>query len=161
MFSNPFVANIQDFFFKAMAKGWAPGGGEKFTIPQLPCYKATEHRDGNFHLIDCYCKNPEYHGSSGFTTIYWKNNPVWVMNYDGECINQVTVMFLKDALSQAYRRRQFCGGRGPWSVCSAGMIYINNAEQNDFEFFSGRETIHNAKTGTLLGHHAYQGRALF
>jgi len=160
MFSHPYVENIKKFFFEAMVEGWV-ADGEKFTIPQLPGYKAIEHCDGDFHLVDCYCKNPEYHGSSGFTTIYWKNNPVWVMHYGGDYINDKAVDFLKYALSWAYKRKRFCGGRGPSSLCAATMIYINTAEQNDFTKFSGRETIHDAETGQLYGHHIYQGMALF
>ncbi len=161
MFDNPFVTNIKNFFFKAMMEGWASGGGEKLTIPQLPGYKAIGHRDGDFYLIDCYCKNPEYHGSSGFTTIYWKNNPIWTMHYGGEYINKDTVNFLKNALLFAYTHRQFCGGRGPSSLSLLGMIYINTPEQNNFVNFSGRETIHNIETGQSYGHHIYQGMALF
>jgi len=161
MFDPPFIDNIRQFFFKAMIEGWA-AGSEKVAIPQLPCYKAIEHKEGYFHLIDCWCKNPGTNGSSGFTTIYWKDNPVWTMQYGGLYLPGENVMdFLKNTILQAYKEKRFYGGRGPQSRCNAGLIYINTISRNNFDQFSGREAIYNTRTGQCYGHHEYSGMAFF
>ncbi|OGI28673.1 MAG: hypothetical protein A2288_00835 [Candidatus Moranbacteria bacterium RIFOXYA12_FULL_44_15] len=161
MFGNPFVEKLRQFFFEAMERGWA-AGSEKIAIPQLSGYKAIEYADGHLHLVDCWCKNQESNASSGFTTIYWKGHPVWTMQYSGRYMPMQKVTdFLKSTILKSYKEKRFYGGRGQWSLSSAGLIYINTVESNDFEKFSGRETIHDTETGQLYGHHCYSGMALF
>jgi hypothetical protein len=151
---------IKKFFFKAMVEGWV-ANSEKMTISQLPGFKAVEFQDGDFRLLDCWCETPNYF-SSGNTTIWKKDIPVWTMNYRGSYPPWPEVVsFLKDVLLKAYKDQEFYGGRGPLSVCGRELMYINILQRNDFDRFSGHEMIFNTKTGQSYGFHEYQGMCLF
>jgi len=154
-----FMAQIQSFFFKAMIEGWAKNS-PKMSITDMPGYKAIPFEDGDFYLLDRYCVNPHSQRSTGTTTIWFRNEPVWVMNYGGYYTKGATA-FLKNALGKAYQEHHFVGGRGP-RVYKDGLayLYINQARINEFEKFEGREEIFAGVDNVPLGFHEYWGMSL-
>jgi len=149
---------IMSFFFEAMTKGWA-AGGKKIKIPQLPGYKAIEYGKGECYLLDCYCVTPYSSKSAGFTTIYLRNIPIWVMHYGG-AYDKTVMPFLKSLLLETYQKKEFRGGRGPGAFLKGSFYYRNEMNRDDFTIFSGREEIHNKDTGKLLGYHNFSGMIL-
>ena len=150
---------IQSFFFKAMVSGWA-SGVEKIKIADMPMYKAMPFREGDFYLIDRYCVNKKSLKSAGTTTIWYRDVPVWVMNYGG-FYEESVIAFLKNALFDAYSEQEFVGGRGPLSYSELeGLNYVNRPLLGDFAKFEGREEIFSASSGKSLGFHEYWGMSL-
>lgn len=154
------IAQIQSFFFKAMAAGWAEGG-QKIKIADMPSYKAIPFRDGDFYLLDCYCVTPHSPKSAGTTTIWFQGVPVWLMNYGG-FYEESAIVFLKYVLHKTYEAHQFVGGRGPLIYVNKQqqLVYVNRPRLNDFAKFEGREEIIDTKSGALLGFHEYWGMSL-
>jgi hypothetical protein len=155
------IKQIKSFFFKAMAEGWA-ASGEKKTVSPLPGYKAITFQDENYYLIDCYCVNPSSDKSAGITTIYFQDNPVWIMNYGG-CYEKQVIDFLKLALTETINKQEFIGGRGPQKFAHRefkGLMYINNPVLFDFSEFKGREEVYDFLTGIHYGYHDYWGMSL-
>lgn len=152
------IAQIQSFFFKAMVEGWAIGG-QKIKIADMPGYKAIPFRDGDFYLLDCYCVTPNSPKSAGTTTIWFKDVPVWFMNYGG-FYEESAISFLKRALHNTYEVHQFVGGRGPILYEEGNLVYMNHPDPNDFAEFEGCEEVFEAESGTSLGYHKYWGMSL-
>lgn len=152
------IAQIQSFFFKAMVEGYV-AGGQKIEIADMPGYKALPFRDGNLYLLDRYCVTPNSPKSAGTTTIWFKDVPVWVMNYGG-FYEESAIAFLKRALRKTYEAGQFVGGRGPLVYVEGSLVYVNQPRLNDFAKFEGREEVFNAKGVTSLGFHEYWGISL-
>lgn len=152
------IAEIQSFFFKAMVKGWAKGV-EEISVANMPGYKAIPFQEGDFYLIDKYCVTPYSQKSAGTTTIWFKQNPVWVMNYGG-FYDEDAIDCLKLALRQAYERQQFVGGRGPRIYVAKTLFYVNQPRFNSFTRFEGREEIFDRACGESLGFHEYWGMSL-
>jgi len=69
------------------------------------------------------------------------------------------IPFLKLALSQTARTREFVGGRGPriFPNPEGTLIYVNRPEINDFSYFRGREDVFDVYTGKSVGFHDYWG----
>jgi hypothetical protein len=152
------LVEVQEFFFKAMVQGWAVGG-QKIKIADMPGYKAIPFRDGDFYLLDCYCVTPNSPKSAGATTIWFRDMPVWVMNYGG-LYDKEAIPFLKRALLKAYEARHFFGGRGPFVFAEGSLIYFNQPRVNMFDKFEGREEVFDFKAGFSLGWHEYWGMNL-
>ncbi len=76
------IEQIQSFFFKAMMAGWI-NGGQFIPSSDAPGYKEFSFKDGDFTLVDRYCSVDDSRRSAGTTTIWFKETPVWVMNYGG------------------------------------------------------------------------------
>jgi len=157
------MKTIQEFFFKAMIEGWVSGGKE-VSIPAFPGFKVIAYERENLRLIDMWTKIVEGSDkSSGVTTIFQNDQPVWIMHYGGSYPKDVT-FFVKTALQNAYRNKRFCWGRGPESFHISGddTEYINMGH-GDFNSFEGREELfgknRNGKRD-LLGYHKYWGMSL-
>lgn len=155
---RPFIDVIQSFFFKAMTEGWA-SGGQKIKIPDMPGYKGIPFRDGDFYLLDRYCVSPYSSSSAGTTTIWFKDVPVWVMNYGGY-YQERAIPLLMTALRSTYGKANFVGGRGPRVFRSGVMVYVNHPRLNGFVKFEGREEVFVAETSEPLGFHEYWGMSL-
>ena len=157
--TKAYMEDIERFFFKAMVNGWA-SGCEKIKIADMPAYKAISFRDGNFYLLDRYCVVSKSQKSAGTTTIWYRDEPVWVMNYGG-FYEESAIVFLKRALLEAYKEREFVGGRGPIFYSeNEGLNYVNRPLLEDFAKFEGREEVFNASSGKSLGFHEYWGMSL-
>ena len=147
--------DIEQFFFDA------PGydsGAEKITIPELPGDKIIRFRHGLWEMIDQYSVSPDGPWSAGVYKIRYNTRVVWVMHYGGQYPEEV-IPFLKFALLQTRRSRQFFGGRGPLFFPNPGgtLVYVNSPEINDFFAFRGKEQIFDVRIGKPLGFHDYWG----
>ncbi len=157
---------IEFIFFMAMQVGWASGKTKSHTVPLLPRYKVIPFSYKNFSVLDAY--SPPHSGKSdGFTKIWFKKFPVWIMSYGGQYPKKA-IPFLKSALMQAYKEKLFIGGRGLSSFTSddkfSDFIYLNQLDlgfdrRNHFEKFRGYEVIETLGQGAI-GSHWYQGMSL-
>ena len=149
---------LKAFFFQAMRVGYANQGGR--AISGMLGHKSIQYDNGDLHLIDQWCSGNVSNNSSGMTTIWFKDRPIWVMHYWGNYADSAT-SFLKDALMQCYKHDLFYGGRGPL-VCPGpdGLLYRNQYTSNRFERFAGREEIVSLPGATVLGWHEYAGMSL-
>lgn len=155
----PKEAEILDFFFTAKVNGWASPNVKKTALPGMPGYKAIEFVDGDFHMMDTYCKAQGGIKSSGTTTIWHQNHPVWVMHYIGEYPPEA-IAIVKEALIKAYSSHMFIGGRGVRTLKNNSEYrYENNVTKNEFSDFSGIEKVIDMK-GRIVGFHEYLGRIL-
>ncbi|MEK7567545.1 MAG: DUF5680 domain-containing protein [Patescibacteria group bacterium] len=150
---------VKEFFFTAMMQGWAVAGSKKIKIPDMPGYKAIAFREGDFYLLDRYCVTPNSLKSAGTTTIWFRNDPIWVMNYEG-FYEERAIIPLKEALFFSYRTGQFVGGRGPKIYVDGNMIYVNQSRHNEFQEFDGIEEIFDGSKEESLGNHKYSGMSL-
>lgn len=98
------------------------------------------------------------------TMIMWHGaSPVWQMSYRG-VISAVCAPFLKCALTEAYRQKEFRGGRGPRDVRSGDkpgdFQYVNMLCLGTFASFAGEEYLYvlgRKKTKESAGYCLYQG----
>ena len=149
--------SLLPFFFEAMLLGWAAGGKKK-TIPAFPNHKVVEHIDDNLRLLDMWSETPSSNKSSGSTTIFLDDIPVWAMHYGGWYTEEAAEI-VKAALREAYEKNQFFGGRGPIEFVHNGIFYANRP-QGDFNNFSGREELRRIDHSEILGFHEYWGISL-
>lgn len=156
---KPSLNQIQFVFLEAMAHGWAQGVQE-IEIQEFPGTKAIPFVSGEFRVLDCYTVTPNSRNSSGTTTIWYQNQPVWIMHYGGWYAKSA-IPFLKTCLHRAYvEERLFYGGRGPtWVRYKQQMVYLNNIARPAFEDFEGEERINDIRTN-CLGYHWYRGMSL-
>jgi len=156
------IKRVEEFFFKAMLRGWA-GNGKYIEIFGRAGYKRFVFSDGDFHLVDEYCVNAESKKSFGTTTIWFRNIPVWVMTYGG-WYEKWAIDFVKKALLEAYQAGIFMGGRGPTKFYPGGeLIYVNHIGLNSFGDFSGLERVSGGRKqhpGEEGGYHQYWGVSL-
>jgi len=148
------------------ARGGSVGEGyvrvkkvETRQITELPGYKCFEFIKGDFRVLDAFCVRPGSSVSHGFTTIWYRGVPIWIMHYGGLYPKQY-IPFLKAVLRQTYEQSHFVGGRGAplknGIDSFKGYQYINKVfENNDFSEFSGEEYI--LDVGVQVGFHKYFG----
>ena len=152
------LPTLQAFFLKAMLSGWV-NNGQYNVIPNLPGHKLFEYRECDLFLTDIYCTNNATHQSAGTTTIYHKNQPVWIMQYHGY-YEKRAIRLLKEILSKTYGGDEFIGGRGPAVFSMDGLTYTNVVQGSGFSEFSGREQIVDNQASISLGFHEYFGKLL-
>jgi hypothetical protein len=157
------ILEIEAVFFKAMLVGYVNNESRPKEILELPGYKCFEFVKNHFRVIDAYCVAKVSDVSFGFTTIWWKNIPVWNMNYGGQyCSTHIAV--LKAALKKNYERSCFVGGRGPETFVSAKcpkILYCNTVQENScFMQFAGYECLRFACPSIKIGFHNYFGGLL-
>jgi len=122
----------------------------------------VSYREDDLLLVDYYCTTPNSPKSSGTTTIWLKEAPVWTMQYGGE-YEQIAIPFLKQVLWDAYAAGCFFGGSGPQVRFRSNLLYVNRYDGPFFQDFRGREEIfriHNNVKARVLGYHEYLGMAL-
>jgi hypothetical protein len=154
----PELNAVRNFFFEAMLDGWSNPDIQKVPIRGLPGSKSISISKGDFVMIDCYFTNQESPKSGGFTVISHQGVQVWMMGYGG-WYRKEAIVFLKSALSLAYKRREFYGGRGPLFLPGNDYSYHNNVEMGDFARFRGTESIKD-KNGETVGFHDYWGMSM-
>jgi hypothetical protein len=162
-------------FFRAMIDGYVGGKGQKSTKVTTPDGRTIiTYIEGPFRVVDEYWTTPQSDASTGATTIIFSQilhgvfveTPVWGMGYGGRYPKEV-IPFLKSALATAYRRHEFCGGRGPERYIEEGLTYENHSRQgveldsigSSFTGFQGHEEI-GVTGGKTLGFHHYFGMAM-
>lgn len=148
-------------FLQAMGAGYA-ADATKSTISGLPGSKAitrTFNSPGNgkrWRVVDCWLSNGER--SSGHTTIWLNDEPVWIMHYGG-WYTEDALPFLKECLHRAYvTEKRFYGGRGPVIVRGERFTYVNRY-LGSFDQFEGDEGILDLE-GKSCGYHWYHGMLL-
>lgn len=149
------VEKTQEFFFTAMAAGFAAGVEPQHNQP-LPGWEMMEYRKNSFHLVDMWLYNPYTYNSTGTTTILWNEIPIWVMHYGG-WYHESAIETLREALKSAYETKRFRSGRGPGVFETEYYRYINSFTKNDFTSFFGTEKIVTISGNQLLGTHWYRG----
>ncbi|XLQ20441.1 MAG: DUF5680 domain-containing protein [Candidatus Moraniibacteriota bacterium] len=157
------LEQIEDIFFKTMCQGYVSNAKvEKYDMPGMPGYKCITFRSEDFVVHDAYCTTPLSNMSSGFTTIWFKDTPVWTMKYGGQ-YSPDCIPLLKLALRKTYQQHIFRGCRGPSRCASPDkpqLVYFNDVEdESDFAQFAGRESIILTGVGEA-GFHRYFGMAL-
>lgn len=137
-------AEIREFFFEGMSRGWVADGPEN-DVFGLPGYREHIHcsDDGRLRLIDMFCVRPGSNKSAGSTTIWLEDKVVWVMQYGG-WHSEEAIPFLKEVLRRAYRDKLFRSGRGPETYVGSSFYYSNEnvgASAGNFFDFRGEEVI--------------------
>ena len=125
----------------------------------MPGYKAIPFRDGKFYLLDLYSKTKDSAKSTGTTTIWHDDNPIWIMHYGG-FYKEEAIGFLQRALAEAYITNRFIGGRGPSLFEDDQFRYENTSVTNDFSRFRGREDVLKKQSSEVMGYHEYWGMSL-
>lgn len=157
------IDQAQKFFFEVMRHGWASGEA-KFVTNEFRDwkekawkYESPDFRD--FVLEDRYQIYLDSKVSDGRKLITYLDRPIWYMYYGGWYDKEV-IIFLKEALMDAYNANVFCGGRGPTNFTRnevyPGMLYVNQGDPLDFTGFRGRELVTDP-FGKLRGTHDYFG----
>lgn len=102
-------------------------------------------------------------GSNGTTSIYYRGDLVWEMQYGGSYPDKA-IPFLREALMSNYTMRIWLGGRGPSVFSNGSLRYTNEVVGvNNFYDFQGSERIQEYTDDgmTLVGEHDYRGGFLF
>jgi hypothetical protein len=160
LMSGATISGLQVAFFKAMTAGWVSGNTGETSLAELPGMKTIPFEHGDYRVLDMYTVSPESGRSSGSTTIWHKNVPIWVMYYGGY-YSEIAMPFLKECLHRAYvEERRFYGGRGPHFVRGDRFTYINNVASDAWADFRGEESIFDLNEQPL-GSHWYRGMSLF
>lgn len=160
---KPNLEMIEQVFFAAMNVGYAQEGDQPRThLHEVPGSRLITFTHRDFHVLDQYGGTSRSNKSFGTTTISYKGEPVWVMQYGG-WYKPEAISFLRHCLRLNYKENIFYGGRGPEHV--AGKIagkkvgYINRLFHGEFVNFSGEEEILDYHC-LRLGHHWYRGMSL-
>ncbi len=148
-------------FFRAMLAGWA-GDAKAEPVPGESGFKRTLCQVGDFFVIDKYGKGRGSNAAVGMTTIWYFDEPVWSMSYEGH-YRKDEIPFLKSLLVEAYENGVFCGGRGrPIAMSDDTLLLYSNDQRtgSTFSRFAGREQIIVCANGDQLGQHGYRGGSL-
>ncbi len=150
------LKNAKMHFFAAMLVGWAAGVNGVEVPGGMPGFKEIMYKKDDFRVLDRWCVS-DAKKSTGTTTIWFFDNPIWVMNYGG-FYKKENMLALKQALMVAYIRRLFVGGRGPRSLTGPFNLEYSNYANGDFSSFHGKEYL--SDYGEKVGWHEYWGMAL-
>ncbi|MBI1984724.1 MAG: hypothetical protein HYS60_01275 [Candidatus Wildermuthbacteria bacterium] len=173
------LSELKETFFKFQQEGYASDAvknktakiAHRITIIGLEGYKGIEWEEGPWRVVDCWTveqnTQTDMVKSAGFTTIWHKKIPIFVMHYGGAYVKSV-VPFLKKALLVNYETSYFEGGRGPSSFQEGSLLYLNDTTCKEFPnvsnpSFKGEEKIlefgleDQVSHGVLRGWHRYFG----
>lgn len=138
---------LKRFACEACAATYA-AGAKPATIPALPGSKVLTYERPPFRYVDVYFTSP-IGESFGWSLIYHEAmapRPVWRLCYGGwydRSDARITAL-LRVALSAAYRKGEFIGGRGPEIFTAPefpGLVYYNHVTGKDFRKPAGRDAI--------------------
>jgi hypothetical protein len=170
-----YQALAQQTFFNLMNNGWA---ADKSTASReilsqgyhgMPT-RFTSYGEGQeWTAVDEWTEALSSGGySCGTTTIWYKGEPVWFMQYSG-WYSPSALHLLKAALAESYTKHIWCSGRGPAEFAlDDTLVYINCpghiTGKHAFSRFEGFEMI-GQKVGPdcfeTLGTHQYHGGFMF
>lgn len=159
---HPKVEDIQQAFFAAMVRYYETVVYHEGELQP----KFWRDNQGLFTVEVAQLSNRGTGFSFGHTVIFYRNQPVWVMQYQGWC-DPPMIPFLKQALLANYRQGIFCRGRGPEKFAGevGGQLatYLNLdkrvGREGDFIVFDGAEMISQSKVTKEF--HSFQGILLF
>ena len=120
------MEEVKRFFLEASLNTYA-ADAPKTTLEALPKSKELRYERGDFLYVDMYYSSG--YKSGGQTVIWYKGNPVWIMQYQGwwQGDDERVILFLKHALKAA---DGFVGGRGPEIFQKGSLEYRNNVWRN-------------------------------
>ncbi|OHA39988.1 MAG: hypothetical protein A3G59_03640 [Candidatus Taylorbacteria bacterium RIFCSPLOWO2_12_FULL_47_20] len=161
------LKQAEQFFFKAMLRGWVfmgqRTGANEITVDKegFSNFFFMDVDKGAFLLHDRWIVGAD--GRSVGTTMIWcldsPNALVWFMSYGGQ-YEKKAIPLVKMALRRSYGLRNFYGGRGSQQTKFKGMLYLNTPKTPRFDNFSGLERVLVDSTGQSLGFHRYHGMSL-
>ncbi len=144
------LKETETFFFNSVGFGRAGGNNGSLlfpagkAVPGLDDWREAGYGDhlgfGGYHFADRWGTDPHSGRPSGSLFITHWGIPVWGMWVGGEPYSKDVFPFLRTALMESYRKREFCGGRGPQTFQADSLLYTNEFE-GTFERFSGSEQI--------------------
>ncbi len=126
---DKWIEELAGFIIEANRNTWAADLGE--VQPERPGYKELEYKNGLWRLRDSYTG---YFRAPGMTTVYYKDQPAWTMQYGGHGLTEGheaqvkdTYGFLKEALMRVTPELPF---RGPEE-------YTNGDKKYTFKLLDG------------------------
>lgn len=141
------LEELRDFIVLANKNTWAAKGQR--IEPQRPGFKELEFSDGDWLLRDSFVGSFR---APGMTTIYYKGNPAWTMQYGGhgiiegyESIARDIFDFLEDTLMRITPELPF---RGPREYVKGNKTYNFNILSGDIEDGMWKEQI--TESGKLV-----------
>lgn len=154
------LKEVEEFFLEAARQTYA-ADAPKTTIAELPKSKVYRYEHEDWLYVDLYFATNCT--SFGTTTIWYRGQPIWGMQYHGywNMGDERIIPFLKLALRVSYENGVFYGGRGPNALKdeSGNLTYRNWPEPKSFVRFEGYEEIYDERIKELF-HHDYSGMAL-
>ncbi len=156
-----FRAEAEAMFFEAMLQGYV-NGAEMVPVAGFPGFKmAPPYVRGPWTVSDPYVNSALRLGSSGTTTIWFRDFPVWTMQYLG-WYHKDAIPCLKAALRAAYEKKQFFAGRGPKHFEHEGYLYENTIDPGaSFNGQFGCEEIIYSPKNEVMGGHVIRGMAQY
>lgn len=123
------LRDLSTFIVEANKNTWAADSGE--VQPERPGYKELEYKNGLWRLRDSYTG---YFRAPGMTTVYYRDQPAWTMQYGGHGLTEgyeakvkEIYGFLKQALMRVTPEMPF---RGPEE-------YIDGNKRYAFKLLNG------------------------
>jgi len=114
---NVTLEMIERVFWMGTQRGYTNENPAKKTFfPLLPGWKGFDFQFGRFVYRDTYTTFPLNDSSSGSTTIWFDQTPVWTMSYGG-CYKKKAIPFLKLALLSAIEKKGIPGWPGRMLFC--------------------------------------------
>lgn len=137
--SEPFpLAELESFIVKAKAATYV-GAGKK-SPPCRPGSLDLHYQEGDYAYLDSYFGNADF---SGQEVIYYREAPVWIMNYYGRILEPELIeaaqagQVIQASLSRMYQEGRFLGG---FEHEIQGYRYVDSS-QGDTRAFTGQEWI--------------------
>lgn len=138
------LAELKEFFLEGAIKRAVDGATKVSTIAGLPRSRLFRYKRGKYFYADWHF-SPEGGKIGGQTGLWCCREPVWLMQYDGWWQHKDKdgkgPQFLAEALTEAYWKKEFWGGRGPKVFKKDTFVYHNLVGGNDFSRFDGMEFI--------------------
>jgi hypothetical protein len=132
------LERLEAFIVKTKAATYV--GGRAKSPPCRPGSHDLQFRDGDFAYLDSYFGGVDFIGEE---VVYYKNEPVWAMNYYGRILKPEMIAaaeagsIIKQSLSAMYREGRFLGG---FEHDTGDGVYTDTSE-GDVASFTGKEWI--------------------
>jgi hypothetical protein len=133
-----YLSILEGFIVRAKAATYV-GSGVK-SLSHRPASHDLEYHEDLFDYLDSYFGGTDFIGEE---VVYYKQLPVWAMNYYGRIIEPSRIsgaeagQAIKESLSRLYEEVRFLGG---FEFNTKYGTYVDT-NQGDFKTFTGREWI--------------------
>ena len=135
------VEQLNEFIVRAKAATYVGDGA--MVTPCRPGSHDLEFKEGDFAYLDSYFGGADFLGQE---VVYYRDEPVWVMNYYGRILNPQRIradeagQIIKQSLSAMYKENRFLGG---FEYTIDDDTYVDTSE-GDPTMFTGKEWIERA-----------------
>ncbi|MCA9959052.1 MAG: DUF5680 domain-containing protein [Chloroflexota bacterium] len=149
---NVSLTELNQFIVQAKAATYV-GNGRNATACRIGSHD-LKYQNGDFSYLDSYFGGTDFIGQE---VVYYKDEPVWAMNYYGKIIEPETItaaetgQIIKNSLSKMYEEGRFLGG----FVHSVNGDTYADLSEGDVVSFTGKEWI--ARNGTRVYELVYHG----